>query len=75
MNGELRVPDEFVRHKVLDLIGDVSLCGRPLLGRIRAFKAGHSLHTNLATEISRAASKVREVKESELVEFGKAVNQ
>ena len=75
MNGELRVPDEFVRHKVLDLIGDVSLCGRPLLGRIRAFKAGHSLHTNLATEISRADLKVREVKESELVEFGKAVNQ
>ena len=74
MNGELRVPDEFVRHKVLDLIGDVSLCGRPLLGRIRAFKAGHSLHTNLATEISRATSKVREVKESELVEFGRAVN-
>jgi UDP-3-O-[3-hydroxymyristoyl] N-acetylglucosamine deacetylase len=75
MNGELRVPDEFVRHKVLDLIGDVSLCGRPLRGLIRAFKAGHSLHTNLATEISRATSKVREVKESELVELGQVVNQ
>lgn len=75
MNGELRIPDEFVRHKVLDLIGDVSLCGRPLLGRIRAFKAGHALHTNLATEISRASSKVREVSESELVELGTVVNQ
>lgn len=75
MNGELRLPDEFVRHKVLDLIGDVSLCGLPLLGRIRAFKAGHSLHTNLATEISRASSKVKEIKESELVEFGAVVNQ
>lgn len=75
MNGELRVPDEFVRHKVLDLIGDVSLCGRPLRGRIRAFKAGHSLHTNLATEISRASSKVREVEESELVELDQVVNQ
>lgn len=66
MNGALRAPDEFVRHKVLDLIGDVSLCGSPLLGRITAFRAGHSLHTNLATEISRNQSAVRRVSESDL---------
>lgn len=73
MNGELRAPDEFVRHKVLDLIGDVSLCGSPLLGRITAFRAGHSLHTNLATEISRREGAVRRVAESDL-QLGEAVN-
>jgi UDP-3-O-[3-hydroxymyristoyl] N-acetylglucosamine deacetylase len=73
MNGELRAPDEFVRHKVLDLIGDVSLCGSPLLGRITAYRAGHSLHTNLATKISRSEGTVRRVAESEL-QLGEAVN-
>lgn len=73
MNGDLRAPDEFVRHKVLDLIGDVSLCGFPLLGRITAFRAGHSLHTNLATEISRNEGAVRRVSESDL-QLGEAVN-
>jgi UDP-3-O-[3-hydroxymyristoyl] N-acetylglucosamine deacetylase len=73
MNGELRAPDEFVRHKVLDLIGDVSLCGFPLLGRITAYRAGHSLHTNLATKISRSEGTVRRVAESEL-QLGEAVN-
>ena len=66
MNGELRADDEFVRHKVLDLIGDVSLCGYPLIGRITAYRAGHSLHTNLATEISRNRKLARKVKESDL---------
>jgi UDP-3-O-[3-hydroxymyristoyl] N-acetylglucosamine deacetylase len=73
MNGDLRAPDEFVRHKVLDLIGDVSLCGYPLIGRIRAFRAGHSLHTNLATRISRSQKAIRRVRESEL-EMSGAVN-
>jgi UDP-3-O-[3-hydroxymyristoyl] N-acetylglucosamine deacetylase len=75
MNGELRVPDEFVRHKVLDLIGDISLCGHPLVGHLKAFKAGHSLHTNLATEITRNRSSVRKVKESELVDIPAVVNE
>lgn len=74
LNGPLRTPDEFVRHKVLDLIGDISLCGRPLVGRIRAYKAGHSLHTSLATEVWRNRSAVREVLESELLEADLAVN-
>ena len=67
MNGELREPDEFVRHKVLDLIGDISLCGHPVLGCIRAHKAGHALHTNLATEITRNRQICRPMTESELV--------
>ena len=75
MNGELRVPNEFVRHKVLDLIGDISLCGYQIIGRIRAFKAGHSLHTNLATEITRNRSCVRIVKESELADIPAVVNE
>lgn len=74
MNGELRAPDEFVRHKVLDLIGDISLCGYPLLGRIHAFRAGHSLHTNLATCLARNSSSVQPLRESELVGVGRVVN-
>jgi len=44
VNPPLRFPDEFVRHKILDLIGDYSIWGHPILGRIRAEKAGHRLH-------------------------------
>jgi UDP-3-O-[3-hydroxymyristoyl] N-acetylglucosamine deacetylase len=51
MNGPLRSPDEFVRHKALDLIGDLALLGRPLLGRVEAHKAGHSLHTQLVSKL------------------------
>src|SRR4029077_4839811 len=51
MNGPLRFPDEFGRHKALDLIGDLALVGRPLLARIEAYKAGHALHTQLVTRL------------------------
>jgi UDP-3-O-[3-hydroxymyristoyl] N-acetylglucosamine deacetylase len=44
VNGPLRFDDEFVRHKVLDFIGDLSLLGYPLYGYFKAFKAGHSMH-------------------------------
>jgi UDP-3-O-[3-hydroxymyristoyl] N-acetylglucosamine deacetylase len=47
VNGPLRFPDEFVRHKLLDLLGDLSLIGRPLIGRFSAHKAGHRLHLKL----------------------------
>ena len=40
----LRYPDEFARHKVLDLLGDLSLLGGPLLGHVTAVKAGHQSH-------------------------------
>lgn len=52
-NGPLRYPDEFVRHKVLDLIGDLALLGRRLLGRVVADRAGHALHTALVSRILR----------------------
>src|ERR1700674_879855 len=45
MNGPLRFPDEFGRHKALDLIGDLALAGLPLLARVEAHKAGPALHT------------------------------
>ena len=43
----LRFPDEFVRHKVLDFFGDLSLVGRPVLGAFQAFKSGHALNNRL----------------------------
>lgn len=45
--GGLRFPDEFVRHKVLDAIGDLYLAGMPILGRYRGHRAGHALHAEL----------------------------
>lgn len=47
----LRFPDEFVRHKILDAIGDLSLCGFPLLGHVRAYKAGHDINRKLVQTI------------------------
>jgi UDP-3-O-[3-hydroxymyristoyl] N-acetylglucosamine deacetylase len=51
MNGPLRFPDEFGRHKALDLIGDLALAGLPLLARVEAHKAGHSIHTQLVSRL------------------------
>src|ERR1700675_3181563 len=51
MNGPLRFPHEFGRHKALDLIGDLALLGRPLKARVVAHKAGHALHTQLVTRL------------------------
>jgi UDP-3-O-[3-hydroxymyristoyl] N-acetylglucosamine deacetylase len=47
----LRFRDEFVRHKVLDLIGDLALVGLPVIGRIVAVRSGHALHTRLVSKI------------------------
>ncbi len=52
-NGPLRFSDEFVRHKVLDLVGDLALLGKPILGRIVADRAGHAMHTALVSRILR----------------------
>jgi UDP-3-O-[3-hydroxymyristoyl] N-acetylglucosamine deacetylase len=50
-NGPLRFPDEFVRHKVLDLIGDLALAGRRIWGRVVAERAGHAMHTALVQRL------------------------
>jgi UDP-3-O-[3-hydroxymyristoyl] N-acetylglucosamine deacetylase len=47
----LRFDDEFVRHKILDLIGDFSLLGMPFIGHIIADRSGHALHTRLVQQI------------------------
>jgi UDP-3-O-[3-hydroxymyristoyl] N-acetylglucosamine deacetylase len=49
--GGLRFPDECCRHKALDLIGDLALIGRPLLGRVVAEKAGHAMHVALVNQL------------------------
>lgn len=50
-SGGLRWPDEFVRHKVLDLTGDLASLGRPLNAHIIAVRAGHELHLRLAEKL------------------------
>jgi UDP-3-O-[3-hydroxymyristoyl] N-acetylglucosamine deacetylase len=50
-NGPLRFEDEFVRHKILDLIGDLALLGRRILGRVIANRAGHAMHTALVSRL------------------------
>jgi UDP-3-O-[3-hydroxymyristoyl] N-acetylglucosamine deacetylase len=52
-NGPLRFSDEFVRHKILDLVGDLALLGKPILGKIVADRAGHAMHTALVSRILR----------------------
>ena len=55
-NGPLRFSDEFVRHKVLDLIGDLALAGRRIWGRVVAERAGHAMHTALVQRLLRDRS-------------------
>ncbi len=55
-NGPLRFEDEFVRHKVLDLIGDLALAGRRIQGRVVAERAGHAMHTALVQKLMRDRS-------------------
>ncbi len=47
----LRFPDEFCRHKILDLIGDLSMLGHPLIGHVVAERAGHAMHAHLVSQL------------------------
>jgi UDP-3-O-[3-hydroxymyristoyl] N-acetylglucosamine deacetylase len=49
----LRFPDEFVRHKILDIIGDLALLGMPIVGRVCAERSGHILHATLMAKLLR----------------------
>jgi len=51
LNNKLRFEDEFVRHKILDAVGDLALLGHPLAGRLEATKAGHALHAAVARKL------------------------
>jgi UDP-3-O-[3-hydroxymyristoyl] N-acetylglucosamine deacetylase len=55
-NGALRFPDEFVRHKVLDLIGDLALAGKRIQGKVVAERAGHAMHTALVKRLMQDRS-------------------
>jgi len=56
INGALRYSDEFVRHKVLDLVGDLALLGRPVIGEISASRAGHALHSRFVAAVLEKAA-------------------
>lgn len=60
MNGPLRFRDEFVRHKILDLLGDLALLGRPIVGEITASRAGHALHSRFVARLLQQASMTEE---------------
>jgi UDP-3-O-[3-hydroxymyristoyl] N-acetylglucosamine deacetylase len=64
LSGPLRFRDEFVRHKVLDLLGDLFLIGRPLVGHIHARKAGHAMHIEFARAVCEAIG-ARQAQEAE----------
>ena len=56
VNGPLRFADEYVRHKVLDLIGDLALAGRRLEGHVVAVRAGHAMHTAFVSRLMKDRS-------------------
>jgi UDP-3-O-[3-hydroxymyristoyl] N-acetylglucosamine deacetylase len=56
VNGPLRFPDEYVRHKVLDLVGDLALAGHRIEGRVVAERAGHAMHTALVSRLLKDRS-------------------
>jgi UDP-3-O-[3-hydroxymyristoyl] N-acetylglucosamine deacetylase len=55
-NGPLRFADEYVRHKVLDLIGDLALAGKRIEGHVVAERAGHAMHTALVSRLLKDRS-------------------
>jgi UDP-3-O-[3-hydroxymyristoyl] N-acetylglucosamine deacetylase len=67
-NGPLRFPDEFVRHKILDLVGDLALLGKQILGRVVADRAGHAMHTALVSRILRDKTLWEEVTVSDVAD-------
>jgi len=60
-NPPLRYADEFVRHKILDLIGDLALFGKRILGYVKADRAGHAMHTAIVSRLLRDDSYWEEV--------------
>ncbi len=64
IKNSYRFPNECVRHKIVDLIGDLALVGRPIKGRIVAYKSGHSLNQELARQLYEAALKSDRMRKS-----------
>ena len=59
--GGLRYANEPIRHKLLDAVGDLSLLGRPVIGRYRCFGSGHTLNARLMTELMQRSAAWEEV--------------
>lgn len=66
----LRYSDEFVRHKILDVIGDLALCGMPVIGRFTSIKSGHALNQRLLRKLLQepGAAEIVEVRERKQLE-------
>jgi UDP-3-O-[3-hydroxymyristoyl] N-acetylglucosamine deacetylase len=78
LNNALRFDDEFVRHKILDAIGDLALVGYPVVGHLVAHRAGHALHTEFAAKILEDAHAWRLIEapvESGTLPLGVALKQ
>jgi UDP-3-O-[3-hydroxymyristoyl] N-acetylglucosamine deacetylase len=65
----LRFEDEFVRHKILDVVGDLALVGHPIIGHVVAHRAGHALHTALAAQLLQERDAWMLVESTSGVEF------
>jgi UDP-3-O-[3-hydroxymyristoyl] N-acetylglucosamine deacetylase len=59
--GGLRFADEFVRHKVLDIMGDLALCGMPVIGHYTSYKSGHTLNQKLVRQLALESDAVEVV--------------
>ena len=64
IKNNYRFPNECVRHKIVDLIGDLALVGRPIKGRIVAYKSGHSLNQQLTRKLYEAAEQQERIQAS-----------
>ena len=72
LSGPLRFRDEFVRHKILDLLGDLALLGRPLHGHLRVRRGGHALHIEFARALASASRQAAEPLEPALLGLGRS---
>jgi len=61
IRNSFRFPDECVRHKIVDLIGDLALVGRPVRGRVVAYKSGHSLNLQLVRKLYEEANRTERI--------------
>jgi len=66
--NSLRFPNEFVRHKILDIIGDFALLGMPIQGKLTAYKSGHAVHASLMSKLLKTEN-AWEIVESSVSHF------
>ena len=76
-DGGLRYQDEFVKHKLLDVIGDLYLLGKPILGAFSGYKSGHALNNKLARALLRCedAWEIATYEAPAIEEFGQPILQ